>query len=399
MRIASVAHRLRVPCCLLIAIALWVAALPWVFSRNSSARDGSDRSARLARAQLDRLADPGAGAVARDALRATNAEWDFMSRTFLVLSLANMALRDSARQPEHLTAIDTVIDDTLRAEREGGLYHFLMPYAQAKPFVLDPPRSQFVDGEIALMLGMRRLVAEKAEYRAPFLERLALIEERMQKSPVLCAESYPDECWTFCNTVALAALRIADALDGTDHRRLFERWLGVARERLVDPRTGLIASSYTVAGDFLDGPEGSSLWLSAHMLELIDPAFARDQYTRAKTHLARSAFGFAWAAEWPESWRGPDDVDSGPVLPLIDASAGSSGLALLGASAFGDTPFFTALSRTLALGAFPLERHGGLRYAAAGPIGDAVILYSGVVGPAWQKIEELMAARRQAGAS
>ena len=33
-------------------------------------------------------------------------------------------------------------------------------------------------------------------------------------SPVLCVESYPDECWLFCNTIALAAIRAAVG-DGT----------------------------------------------------------------------------------------------------------------------------------------------------------------------------------------
>ena len=47
-------------------------------------------------------------------MRASNAEWDFMGRTFLVLALANMSLREPASQPQYLTIMDTIIEETLR---------------------------------------------------------------------------------------------------------------------------------------------------------------------------------------------------------------------------------------------------------------------------------------------
>ena len=93
-----------------------------------------------------------------------------------------------------------------------------------------PARSAMVDGEVALMLGLRRMVAERAEYQEPMRERLEITQRRMERSPVLCAESYPDECWLFCNSVTLAAMRLEDVLDHTNHGAFFQRWLA-ARER------------------------------------------------------------------------------------------------------------------------------------------------------------------------
>ncbi|MBI2893872.1 MAG: hypothetical protein HYY06_09995, partial [Deltaproteobacteria bacterium] len=61
--------------------------------------------------------------------------------------------------------IDRIIDETLRLEREQGQTYFLMPYANARPWVARPARSIFVDGEIAIMIGARRLVRER--HRAP----------------------------------------------------------------------------------------------------------------------------------------------------------------------------------------------------------------------------------------
>jgi hypothetical protein len=71
------------------------------------------------------------------------------------------------------------------------------------------------------------------------------------------------------------------------------------------------------------------------------------------------------------------DVDSGAIIPLIDASAGSSGLALVAASAFEDEEWLDGLLRSLELAGF---RDGG-RYLASNAVGDAVLLYALTNGP------------------
>ena len=49
-------------------------------------------------------------------MRGSNAEWDFMGRTYLGASLANIALRHPDRKSEFLPLMDRIIDDTLRLE-------------------------------------------------------------------------------------------------------------------------------------------------------------------------------------------------------------------------------------------------------------------------------------------
>jgi len=321
-------------------------------------------------------------------MRASNPEWDFMGRTYLVLALTNMALRDRASQQRYLAIVDGIIDETLRLEAQKGMFHFLLGYGRRGSFQQQPARSLFVDGEIALMLGARRLVEEKQSYRPLLQRRVQIITKRMASAPVGCAESYPDECWTFCNAVAIAAIKIADVLDGTDHTAFFERWLTQVKAKLVDPSTGLLISSFKLDGTKKDGPEGSSIWMAAHCLQLVDEAFARQQYQRAKQQLGRRVLGFGYAREWPEAQQGPQDIDSGAVVPLLEASPGSSGLALMGAAAFGDEPYLAQLIATLNLAGFRLERDGVSRYAASNQVGDAVMLYALVLGPLWQKVKE-----------
>jgi hypothetical protein len=125
----------------------------------------------------------------------------------------------------------------------------------------------------------------------------------------------------------------------------------------------------------------------AHCLQLLDEGFARDQYDRARRQLSGRTLGFSYAREWPDSWKGPADIDSGPIIPFFEISAGSSGMAFIGASAFGDEPFLASLNATLDFAGFPSRKKGALRYCASNPVGDAALLYAATLGPIWQKVK------------
>ena len=247
---------------LAVAAALWLPALHFFFRpRVSDYLSGgpiSPKAKALAAYQVHLWTDRTQREQEIQRMRVSNPEWDFMGRTFLVLALANMALREPAEQAAYLGVMDRIIADTARLEKEHGFTFFLMDYGRARPFVEKPARSLFVDGEIAMMMAVRRLVQEKPEYKPLMQERMEVMEERMRKGPVLCAESYPDECWMFCNTVSLAAMRIADVLDGSDHREFFNRWLRTARKELIDRKTGLLVSSFTLDGYPITGAKGST---------------------------------------------------------------------------------------------------------------------------------------------
>jgi len=361
--------------CLVLATAVWLPLVHVLFRPRSA-----DSASLVAyeRAQLD---DPARRDAELGRIRASNPEWDLMARSFYVWSLAELASANVGERRRALDAMDVVIDDTRRLERERGYTYFLLPYGQDGAYVVQPQASQFLDGELALMLAVRATLERRDADLAELRSRVKRMTARMEKSPVLSAESYPNECWTFCNTVALAAIRLHDRLTGDDHSGLSRRWVETARKKLVHPETGLLVSSYTVDGRTLDGPEGSTIWLSAHMLRLVDDTFATEQFALAKRALVHRAFGFAWAGEWPTHAPGTRDVDSGPVIPIIDASPSSSGFAILAARSFGDAELSLELGRTLALAGFPVRDAAGLHYAASNPVGDAVLLYASVVKP------------------
>ncbi|WNG36221.1 hypothetical protein F0U61_23025 [Archangium violaceum] len=364
---------------LLTASALWLSTLHLWFQPEDPRELVPDLAARQRELALrDESPD-------RALLRRNNPEWDLMARTFAVLSFANLALKEPTQQAEHLAVIDAILTRTLRDERKAN-DEFLLPYVHRAPFRDVRGRSLFVDGEIALMLAARQFVEPRAEFAPILRERIDTIASQLERAPILAAESYPDEGWTFCNTLALAALRLSDAVDGRNHAELRRRWVESARKHLVDARTGLLVSSFNFDGAPSDGPEGSTLWLAAHMLQVVDEDFAREQYQRARRELIGEALGFAWAEEWPTTAPNVNDIDSGPTIPLVNANAGSSGLAFVGAAAFDDEPLLKGLVTSLRFAAFPVTDELGLRFAAGNMLADAVLLYSLVEGPLWRRV-------------
>jgi hypothetical protein len=319
-------------------------------------------------------------------LRAQNPEWDFMSRTFLALAFACAGLREP--NPRYLRAIDRIIEDTLATEASRGMHHFLLPYSKRAPFADPGGRSLFIDGEIAVMMGCRRLLQDTPRWQAPFAERIRFIDESLSRGPIGSGESYPDECWSFCNSFGLLALRMSEALDGDSHRERIDTWLHMAREHLIDPTTGLLVSSYSWDGRHLDGPEGSSLFLTAHNLRLLDPALGVEQYARGKQALGRSFLGFGFSREWPTSWVGPTDIDSGPIVPILQGSPSASGFMILAARSFCDEPTFRSLVSALHLVGVPKTTDGARRFLSSNAIGDAVITYGLVAGPVFAEIAQ-----------
>lgn len=379
---------------LLIATAIWLPCVHLFYTpaAREFRTDGISSTAHaLAARHLQLWTEPESRNRELAKMRRSNAEWDFMGRSFLVWSLANMTLRDPASASENLKVMDQIIDETIRLERQEGIFIFLMPYAKARRFNVQPARSLFIDSEIAMMVAARRLVQEKAGYKPLLDERIQKIVSCMEASPMLSGESYPDEYWVFDNVAALAALRMADRLDGTDHSAFCRRWIEFARKHFVDSQTGLLIPRFNIQGQPLDPPRSSSMWFVVHCLQVVDPAFARDQYERSRREFSRVVCGFGYSTEYPIAVQGQADIDSGVVIPGLKVSAGGSGLAFIGAAAFGDREYLEALARTLDFAAFPSRRNDGLKYCASNQVGDAVLLYAAVLGPLWGKVNQPMA--------
>ena len=180
-----------------------------------------------------------------------------------------------------------------------------------------------------------------------------------------------------------------DVLDGSDHSVFLQDWIQISKQKLIAPESGMLISSYSVEGKPDPTgrcPEGSTIFMSAHMLEIVDPTFAREQYALAKEQLGGEFLGFGYAKEWSSFCVGNPDIDSGPIVPVLQASASASGMAVLGAAVFDDQQYLKKLLRSLEFMGFPTEKEERLHYQASNPVGDAVLLYAMVEGKLWERV-------------
>ncbi len=327
--------------------------------------------------------EPDRREAAHKVMRDQNPEWDMISRSFFAYSLANIALAYPAEQEKALRYLDLVIEDTVARDwRE-----FLLPYGRQRPFIRQPASSIMVDGEFSLMIGLRRLIDDRPDYihRALHRQMIERCVKAMEDGPVLCGECYPDECWLWCNPLALTSIRIFDLLEGTDHSDLIHRWGKMAETKLLDPKTGLMHSAVTLHGEVIHPPEGSTIWIGAYCLQPVLPDLARSQYQRMKELLADDFLFLSYGREWPRGTRGDWDIDSG--FTPFGMGPASTGFALVASKQMGDREFFRRLLGFLNIVGVPKYAHGRMRYLSSNLVGDATFLLAKTSGPAWREIE------------
>jgi len=241
---------------------------------------------------------------------------------------------------------------------------------------LDPPYGVFHAGWSAWLAGGILLLQPEGERPpaevAAFARRCAALAAALERSGSPFLPAYPGQSWPVDSTVAVAALRLHDVLLAPRFQATVERWLGLARARL-DPATGLLGHrAELVSGAPLEGARGSSQSLVAWFLVEIDPELARVHYARF-----RDAFvtGVPAVREYPRGVDGGGDIDSGPLIAGLSASA--STVTLGTARVHGDEGLARALEQAAEAAGLPVQWAGGRRYAfGVLPVGDAFLAWS-----------------------
>ncbi|MGV9375883.1 hypothetical protein ACWDRB_08715 [Nonomuraea sp. NPDC003707] len=198
-------------------------------------------------------------------------------------------------------------------------------------------------------------------------------------SPYLAA--YPGQAWPVDSTVAVASLRLHDAILPPRFGGTVERWLREVRRRL-DPRTGLLPHRADPGdGAPAEVARGSSQSMIQRFLVDVDPAFAAEQYARFRELYVATPLGLGPAVrEYPEGVDGPADVDSGP-LPL-GVSLSATVVTLGAAQAHSDAPLASALAGYGELAGLPVDTPWTKRYAfGLLPIGDAFLAWAKTARP------------------
>ncbi len=81
------------------------------------------------------------------------------------------------------------------------------------------------------------------------------------------------------------------------------------------------------------------------------------------------------------------DVDSGPLVPVLDASPSSSGFALMASRAYGDHETHQGLVRSLGVADRLVRLLPHMTSVADNGVGDAVLLHALTFGPVWAELE------------
>lgn len=188
-------------------------------------------------------------------------------------------------------------------------------------------------------------------------------------------ESYPGQAWPVDNMAAVAALARANALMPIFAApAVLSAWPArIAGVR--DKATGLLPHKLGPDGSVIEGPRGSSQALLLAFEPDVDPDLAaRDYRAFVATFVVRRA-GLVGIREFPAGTPGDADVDSGPLVFGVSASA--SAVALAATSRQGDVHLSQALNAEAELLGLPITWNSARRYGfGTVPVGDAFLAWA-----------------------
>lgn len=152
------------------------------------------------------------------------------------------------------------------------------------------------------------------------------IKSAIEKTELPYLESYAEAAWPADNILCLASLKLHDNLYPPQYSALISHWLERIKSHL-DPQTQLIPHAYSLSENKgVDGARGSSQSLILCFLPKIDTAFAYDQFQKYKKAFVIHRLGLPAIAEYPSNTEGEGDIDSGPVIWGVGASASIVGI-------------------------------------------------------------------------
>lgn len=214
------------------------------------------------------------------------------------------------------------------------------------------------------------VVAEALRRRAePLLQALA-------GSDTGLLESYPGQTWPCDTVVAVAALHEASRvvpLPGLDE--VTARWLG-QMEAIRDPASGLLPHRTTPQGQVLQGPRATSQSIiQAFWPTIVGRRQATADWLRFRRTFVDRRLGVTAVREYPLGAAGSGDVDSGPLVLGLSASA--SVVTLAAARAHGDHALASDLDRAAELVGGGVTVLGRRCYAGCQlAVGDAFLAWA-----------------------
>jgi len=209
---------------------------------------------------------------------------------------------------------------------------------------------------ISALTSYQKLLGD-AKYEDLLRSQVESLAAELDASPFGLLDDYPGQCYPVDIVPAVAAIRRADAVLGTDHSAFVARAIRGFQDTRLDVHTGLpayVVSSRT--GQALDSARGVGLSFMLIWAPQIWPETARLWYDKYEGRFWQRGRWLAGFREYPRGievgWFAMNDVDAGPVVAGFGVAASAFGA---GATrAMGDTDRAYALGAEAMLAAWPL---------------------------------------------
>ena len=226
----------------------------------------------------------------------------------------------------------------------------------------------FYHGWRLLLLVDRAALTGNATQLAEVSSEARAIAAALDENPL--PSSYPGAAWPCDVVVALAAVHRASRLvEVPGLAGVTKRWFE-AMEAHRDPSNGLLVHQ---RGE--SRARGASQSLIQVFLPDIDPERAAREWAIYKQAFLSPTLGLVGIREHAHGIDAPGDVDSGPLINGVSASA--SAVTLAAARRHGDAELATVLDQEADLLGMPLPTGSGMAFALGFlPVGDAFVAWA-----------------------
>lgn len=267
-------------------------------------------------------------------------------------------------------------DEAVR-EARWSLAHIASAAGKAAfPPDLPPGHGMFYSGwRNHLQAGIALLTKDKRELDQLRSRSDALVQALTSSAAWPWLASYHNMVWPCDAPPGIHAMCVYDEVTGEDRYADFvTRWISAVARNLDSEYQMIPHIADPVSGLPLSPPRGTSQTIILRFLADIDSEFASVQYRRFQVHFQHSVFGIPSVLEYPSGTKGPGDVDSGPLIAGVSASATVVGMGV--AQIYGNYEISRAMSQFSEAIGFPLGIDKRRYLGGVLPVGDAFVVHA-----------------------
>ena len=167
------------------------------------------------------------------------------------------------------------------------------------------------------------------EYLGLLRDQVESLSAEIDSSDLGLLDDYPGQCFPTDVIAALAAIKRADSVLGTDHSEFLKRSLRGFEKNLIDPVTGLPPYMFDLSCSCPGEARGCSSQWGIRWAAQVWPDTAKNWYVNFDKYYWQRRFGVAGFREYNKGSDLPNwhfDIDAGPVAGGFGAAASAFGL-------------------------------------------------------------------------